>query len=65
VSSISEFERTKPIKTFAEFKKVLKKYQKLSEVYPDMDAQDVGIQRTATMVVADLEELLALFQRGE
>ncbi len=51
-TSISEFERRKPTKTFAAFKKVLKKYQKLNEVHPDT-------------VVADLEELFKIFQTGE
>ena len=49
----------------ASFKEVLKKYQKLSEVHTDMDAEDVGIQRTSAMVVKDLEDLLKVFQTGE
>ena len=65
MKSVSEFERTKPVKTFAGFKKVLEKYQKLSEVHPDMDAEDFGIQRTSAMVVVDLQELFEAFQKGE
>ena len=64
-ASISEFERTKPAKTFKAFKKTLEKYQKLSEVHPDMDAEDFGIQRTSAMVVVDLQELFEAFQKGE
>ena len=64
-TSISEFERTKPTKTFKAFQKMLKKYQKLSELDADMDAEDFGIQRTSAMVVVDLEEALKLFKAGE
>jgi hypothetical protein len=56
-ASISEFERTKPTKTFVAFKAVLKKYRKLSDVhYPN---------RTFVMVVNDLEELFDIFKSGE
>ena len=64
-SSISEFERTKPAKTFKAFKKILEKYQKLSELDSDMDAEDFGIQRTSAMVVVDLHELFEAFKAGE
>ena len=64
-SSISEFERTKPTKTFKAFKKILEKYQKLSELDSDMDAEDFGIQRTSAMVVVDLHELFEVFKAGE
>jgi hypothetical protein len=30
-----------------------------------MDAEDFGIQRTAAMVVVDLQEVFELFQKGE
>ena len=56
-SSISEFERTKPSKTFVAFKEVLKKYRKLSDAhYPN---------RTFVMVVNDLEGLFDVFKSGE
>ena len=64
-TSFSEFERTKPTKTFKAFKKILKKYQKLSELDSDMDAEDFGIQRTSAMVVVDLHELFEVFKTGE
>ena len=64
-TSFSEFERTKPTETFKTFKKLLDKYQKLSELDPDMDAEDFGIRRTAAMVVVDLQEVFELFQKGE
>ena len=64
-SSISEFERTKPSKTFKAFKKILKKYQKLSELDSDMDAEDFGIQRTSAMVLVDLQEVFEVFKKGE
>ena len=64
-SSVSEFERTKPTKTFLAFKKILEKYQKLSELDSDMDAEDFGIQRTSAMVVVDLHELFEVFKAGE
>jgi len=64
-ASISEFERTKPTKTFKAFQKILDKYQKLSELDADMDAEDFGIQRTSSMVVVDLQELFEMFQKGE
>jgi hypothetical protein len=63
-SSVSEFERTKPTKTFTAFKKILEKYQKLSELDSDMDAEDFGIQRTSAMVVVDLHELFEVFKTG-
>jgi hypothetical protein len=65
MKSVSEFERTKPIKTFSAFKEVLEKYQKLSEVHPDMDAEDFGIQRTSAMVLVDIQELFEAFKKGE
>ena len=64
-TSFSEFERTKPTETFQAFKKLLDKYQKLSELDSDMDAEDFGIQRTSAMVVVDLQEVFELFQKGE
>ena len=64
-ASISEFERTKPTKTFKAFQKILDKYQKLSELDADMDAEEFGIQRTSSMVVVDLQELFEVFQKGE
>ena len=64
-SSISEFERTKPAKTFAAFKKILEKYQKLSELDSEMDAEDFGIQRTSAMVIIDLQEVFEVFKKGE
>ena len=64
-ASISEFERMKPTKTFKAFQKILDKYQKLSELDADMDAEDFGIQRTSSMVVVDLQELFEMFQKGE
>ena len=64
-SSISEFERTKPAKTFEAFKKIVEKYQKLSELDSDMDAEDFGIQRTSAMVLDDLQELFEVFKKGE
>ena len=64
-SSVSEFERTKPTKTFAAFQKILEKYQKLSELDSDMDAEDFGIQRTSAMVVVDLQEVFEVFKKGE
>jgi hypothetical protein len=64
-ASISEFERTKPTATFKAFKKILDKYQKLSELDPDMDAEDFGIQRTSAMVVVDLQEVFEAFKKGE
>ena len=64
-ASISEFERIKPTKTFAAFKKILEKYQKLSELDSDMDAEDFGIQRTSAMVVVDLQEVFEAFKNGE
>ena len=64
-ASISEFERIKPTKTFAAFKKILEKYQKLSELDSDMDAEDFGIQRTSVMVLVYLQELFEVFQSGE
>ena len=64
-SSVSEFERTKPTKTFKAFKKILEKYQKLSELDADMDAEDFGIQRTSAMVVVDLQEVFESFKKGE
>ena len=63
--SISEFERTKPSKTFKAFKNILEKYQKLSELDSDMDAEDFGIQRTSAMVVVDLQEVFEAFEKGE
>ena len=64
-SSVSELERTKTAKTFKAFQKILEKYQKLSELDSDMDAEDFGIQRTSAMVVVDLQELFEAFQKGE
>jgi hypothetical protein len=64
-ASISEFERTKPSKTFKAFEKILEKYQKLSELDSDMDAEDFGIQRTSAMVVVDLQEVFEAFKKGE
>ncbi len=64
-TSFSEFERTKPTKTFKAFKKLLGKYQKLSELDSDMDAEDFGIQRTSAMVGIDLQELFEEFKKGE
>ena len=64
-ASISEFERTKPTRTFKAFEKILDKYQKLSELDADMDAEDFGIQRTSAMVVVDLQELFEAFKKGE
>ena len=64
-TSISEFERRKPTQTFRGFKELLKKYQKLSELDSDMDAEDFGIQRTSAMVLKDLEELFKVFKTGE
>ena len=64
-ASISEFERTKPAKTFKAFEKILEKYQKLSELDSDMDAEDFGIQRTSAMVVVDLQEVFEAFKKGE
>ena len=56
-TSASEFERTKPTKTFAAFKEVLNKYRKLSDThFPN---------RTFVMVVNDLEELFDVFKSGE
>jgi len=63
-ASISEFERTKPSETLKAFKKILEKYQKLSELDSDMDAEDFGIQRTSAMVVVDLHELFEVFKTG-
>tara|TARA_R110000737_G_scaffold328123_1_gene342682 strand:- start:36 stop:236 length:201 start_codon:yes stop_codon:yes gene_type:complete len=63
--SISEFERTKPAKTFEAFKNIVEKYQKLSELDSDMDAEDFGIQRTSAMVLVDLQELFEVFKKGE
>ena len=64
-TSISEFARRKPTQIFRVFKELLKKYQKLSELDSDMDAEDFGIQRTSAMVLKDLEELFKVFKTGE
>tara|TARA_Y100000310_G_scaffold248598_1_gene254447 strand:+ start:149 stop:322 length:174 start_codon:yes stop_codon:yes gene_type:complete len=55
-ASISEFERTKPTKTFQAFGELLAKYQKLSELDSEMDAKEVA---------ADLEGLFEVFKTGE
>jgi len=55
-ASISEFERTKPTKTFQAFGELLAKYQKLSELDSEMDAKEVA---------ADLEGLFVVFKTGE
>jgi len=64
-ASISEFERLKPRETYKAIKDMIKKYEKISEVTPDMDEVDCAIQRTATMVVEDLKEVFSVFQSGD
>ena len=64
-TSASKLGRTKPTQTFRGFEELLKKYQKLSELDSDMDAEDFGIQRTSAMVLKDLEELFKVFKTGE
>jgi hypothetical protein len=64
-ASISEFERLKPHKTYKMIEDKIRKYEKISEVNPQMDDIDCAIQRTATMVVEDLREIFTVFQSGE
>lgn len=64
--NISEFERTKPTKTFAAIKSCMDKYESyIRQIDPVMDDTDYASVSAYQEILEDLHHIKSLFLKGE
>ena len=63
--NISEFERTKPRKTYKTLRDLIKKYKKIVKDMPIMDDEDAVKVEMAADFSKELENLKKIFEKGE
>jgi hypothetical protein len=63
--NISEFERSKPIKTYRAIKKTIKKYKSVIENMEVMDDDDCTRVEMANDFIKDLGKIMKVFKSGE
>tara|TARA_Y100000034_G_scaffold91683_1_gene110650 strand:+ start:459 stop:653 length:195 start_codon:yes stop_codon:yes gene_type:complete len=63
--NISEFERTKPRKTYKTLRDLIKKYKKRAKDMPIMDDEDAIKIEMAADFTKELENLKKIFEKGE
>jgi len=63
--NISEFERTKPRKTYKAIKKTIKKYRDIIQNTEIMDDEDCARVEMANDFLKDLNAIMEVFKTGE
>jgi len=63
--NVSEFERTKPRKTYKTLRNLIKKYRKIVVEMPIMDDEDAVKVEMAADFIKELEKLKKIFEKGE
>jgi hypothetical protein len=64
--NISEFERTKPTKTYASIRSCIDKYNSyIQQLDPVMDAADAAYIQAYQEMLQDLKNIKSLFIKGE
>ena len=63
--NISEFERSKPRRTYRAIKKTIKKYRSVIENMEMMDDDDCTRVEMANDFIKDLGKIMEVFQSGE